>query len=91
MAVAAFAMAALSKGMLLPSGAIHVSQEIELMDFITTNSIVTSHAKVNRKQKRGNLHLLTIDFHILDQDNKTVLTGKTEFILPEPNTSNRGQ
>jgi hypothetical protein len=91
MAVAAFAMAELSKGMSLSSGTIHVSQEIELMDLITTNSIVTSHAKVSRKQKRGNLHLMTIDINILDQNNKTVLYGKTEFVLTESNIGTIGQ
>lgn len=91
MAVAAFAMAALSKGMSLPSGAIHVSQEIELVSTISTDTTVTSHARVSRKQKRSSLHLLTIDIQVLDQNNKTILNGKTEFILPDYDAGDRGQ
>lgn len=90
LAVAAFAMAALSKGISLPPGAIHVSQEIELVNTASTNNTLTSYAKISRKQKRGGFHLLTIDLRVLDQDGKTMLTGKTEFITPEFNTASKG-
>jgi acyl dehydratase len=86
MAIAAFAMAALSKGFSLQSGAIHVSQEMEFINTVSTGDIITSHAKVSRKQKRSIFHILTIDFHAVNQDDKAVLAGKTEFILPESNT-----
>ncbi len=85
MAMAAFAMAALSKGLSLPSGAIHVSQEMEFVNTVSTGDIITSHAKVSRKQKRSIFQILTIDFHAFDQDNKMVMSGKTEFILPVAN------
>lgn len=88
-AVAAFAMAALSKGISLPPGAIHISQEIEIVSTASTNNILTSYAKISRKQKRGGFHLLAIDLRVLDQDGKTMLTGKTEFIAPESNAINK--
>lgn len=88
-AVAAFAMAALSKDISLPPGAIHVSQEIELVNTVSTSNTLTSYAKIVRNQKRGGFHLLTIDLRVLDQDGKTMLTGKTEFIAPESNTASK--
>ncbi len=88
MAIAAFAMATLAKGLSLPSGAIHVSQEIEFLGTVSTSDIITSHARISRKQKRSVFHLLTIDFHAFNQDNKAILAGKTEFILPQSNTGN---
>jgi len=82
MAMAAFAMAALSKGLSLPSGAIHVSQEMEFLSTVSTSDAITSHARVSRKQKRSIFQILTIDFSAFNQDNQKVMTGSTEFILP---------
>lgn len=84
MAVAAYAMAALSGSILLPPGTIHVSQELEFIDTVSTNDTLTSYAMVSRKHDRGKLHLLTIDFYVLNQKQKAVLNGKTSFILPAP-------
>ncbi|MFC2034544.1 MaoC family dehydratase [Chloroflexota bacterium] len=83
MAIAAQAMASLSKNINLPPGAIHVSQEFEFLDTVTVNDTLISHATVSRKQSRGKLHLLTVDLIVFDQKQKVVLTGKTSFILPE--------
>jgi len=83
MAIAAYAMAALSQGISLPLGAIHVSQELEFIDTASVNKSLTSYAKVSRKQNRGKFHLLAIDLNVFDQNQKAVLAGKTTFILPE--------
>ncbi len=83
MAIATFAMAALSECMLLPSGAIHVAQELEFIDTVRKEDVITCHAKVSRKQERGGLRLLTIDLNVFDQEQKAVLAGKTSFILPK--------
>jgi acyl dehydratase len=82
LAVAALAMAALSESLSFPSGAIHVSQEVEFLGEVTTRDDLTSHASVSRKQDRGKLHMLTIDFNVVNQSDKPVLYGKTSFILP---------
>lgn len=81
MAVAAYAIAALSENVL--PGTIHVSQELEFQGVVTVNDTLTCYAKVSRKQSRGKLRLLFIDLNVFNQRNKTVLTGKTSFILPE--------
>ncbi|MFC2005536.1 hypothetical protein ACFLVG_01055 [Chloroflexota bacterium] len=83
MAIAAHAMAALAQRICLPPGTIHVSQELEFIDTVSVNDSLTSYARVNRKQSRGRLHLLDIDLYVQNQNRKTVLAGKTSFILPE--------
>jgi acyl dehydratase len=84
LAVAARVMAALSDSLSFPSGAIHVSQELEFIGTVSAGDTLSSYAKVSRKQDRGRLHLLTIDLDVFNQEKKPVLTGKTSFILPEP-------
>ncbi|MFQ5996857.1 MAG: MaoC family dehydratase [Dehalococcoidales bacterium] len=83
MAVAAYAMATLSENIAFPAGAIHVSQELEFIDIVSTGDTITSYAKVTRKQDRGKLHLLTIDLNVFNQSQKEVLAGKMSVILPE--------
>lgn len=89
MAIAAYAMAALSEGISLPPGAIHVTQEIEFIDTVRVTDTITCHAKVSRKQNRGRLHLMTIDLDVFNQNQKAVFAGKVGFILPEPDEDNR--
>ena len=82
MAVAAYAMAALSESISLPSGTIHVSQELEFIDTVSIKDTITSYAKVSRKQSRSKFHLLTVELNVFNQRQKAVLAGKTSFILP---------
>jgi len=83
MAIAAHAMAALSEGICLPPGTIHVSQEFEFLDTASIDDTFTSYARVGKKQSRGKFNLLVVDLSVGNQDMKKVLTGKTSFILPE--------
>ena len=89
MAVAALAMAALSNTISLPPGSIHVSQELSFVKAISTDDDLTSYAKISRTQKRGGLHLITVDLNVRNQDQQTVLTGKTSFILPRMEAENK--
>jgi len=82
MAVAAYAMAALSESISLPPGTIHVSQELEFIDTVSIKDTITSYAKVSRKQSRGKFHLLIVELNVFTQRQKAVLAGKTSFILP---------
>jgi len=83
MLIAAYAMASLSETICLPSGTIHVSQEFEFIGAASTHDTFISYARVNRKQSRGKFHLLIVNFNVVNQNQKTVLAGKTSFILPE--------
>ncbi len=82
MAIAAYAMAALSRGICLPPGTIHVSQEFEFTKAVRVDDTLTSYARVSRKWGRGKFHILDIGINVCNQDRKTVLTGKTSFMLP---------
>ncbi len=82
MAVSALALAALSEGMTMPPGAIHVSQEVEFLDTVSTADTVTSQATVARSQNRGKFHMVTVALSVVNQGEKEVMTGKTSFILP---------
>ena len=84
MAVAALAMATLSNTISLPPGAIHVSQELSFVKAVSLDDSLTSYARLSRTQKRGKLHLITVDLNVRNQNQQTVLTGKTSFILPQP-------
>ena len=84
MAIAAYAMTALSERISIPPGTIHVSQEIEFIDTVSVGDTIICHAKVSRKQDRGRLHLLAIDLNVFKQNQKVVLAGTTSFVLPMP-------
>ena len=88
LAIAAYAMSALSQSLSLPSGTIHVSQEIEFLKELVIGSRITCQARVSRKQKRRNLHLFTIDLSVFDQNRDLALSGKTSFILTNPESDN---
>ena len=83
MAVAAYAMAAMSESISLPPGTIHVSQEFEFIDVVSIKDTITSYAKVSRRQDRAKFHLLTVDLNVFNQNQERVLAGKTSFVLPK--------
>ncbi len=83
MAVAAYAMAAFIRGICLPPGTIHVSQEFEFIDTVSVGDTLISCARVSRKQSRGKFRLLAIELSVSNQRQKTVLAGKTSLMLPE--------
>ena len=82
MAVAAYAMAALSSSIQLPPGTIHVSQELDFIAMVNVGDAITCRAGVLRKHDRGGLHLMTVSIEVLNQDKQKVLAGKTSFVLP---------
>ncbi|MBA7484856.1 hypothetical protein ES707_20387 [subsurface metagenome] len=83
MAIAAYAMAALSENILLPPGVIHTDGQIQFLGIVNVGDTISCYSRVSQKQDRGRFHLLTIDFTVFNQERKQVLTGKTSFILPE--------
>ena len=82
MAIAAYAMAALSDAICLPPGTIHVSQEFDFLDTASIDDTFTSCATVSKNQSRGKFHLLVVGLNVINQHQKAVLSGKTSFILP---------
>lgn len=83
MALAAHCLAALSEAVSFPEGAVHVSQVVEFTDTAAVGDTITGYARVGRSQKRGRLHLLSIDLCACREDGRVVLRGRTDFILPQ--------
>ena len=83
MAVAAYALSALSGTVSFRDGSVHVSQSVEFAGAITTSDTITSQATVARIQKRGKFHMLSMNLTARKDDNSVVFRGKTDFILPE--------
>ena len=82
MAVTAFAMASLAQGATMPSGTIHVSQELEFLKLARVGDTITCYSKIGRKVERGGLHLMNTDITVLNQNQEKILTGKVGFVLP---------
>ncbi|MDD5092853.1 MAG: MaoC family dehydratase N-terminal domain-containing protein [Dehalococcoidia bacterium] len=82
-AIAACAQAALAEKIVLLPGTIHISQELEFVGIARVCDTLTSRARVSRKQERGKMRLLNIDIEVLDRDSKTIMKGKSSFILPQ--------
>jgi acyl dehydratase len=82
MAVTAYAMTSLSQAVALPSGTIHVSQELDFLKTLEIGDTITCRSKVSRKVDRGGLRLMNIDITVTNQSAEIVLTGKVGFILP---------
>jgi acyl dehydratase len=84
LAITAFAMAALSEGLTLPSGTIHVTQELEFIATVRVGDTITCASKVSRKVDRAGMHIMSTDINVWNQKQEKVLTGRVGFVLPEP-------
>jgi acyl dehydratase len=84
MAVAAFAMNALSQAVVMPPGTIHVSQELDFLKMVRIGDTITCYSTVSRKVDRGGLRLMNTDINVVNQNQEKVLSGKVGFVLPQP-------
>ena len=89
MAIAALSMAAMSRSMSLPDGAIHTNQNLEFHKTVSPGEELVSYAKVVRKVERGKFHMLTIGINVQNRNKATVLSGETGFILPLPSAEEK--
>lgn len=83
MAIVARAMAALSEAIAFPDGTIHVSQSVQFLGLVSTEDTLIGRARVDRVQRRGRLHLVSIELSADREDGQPVLRAKTDFILPQ--------
>jgi acyl dehydratase len=82
MAVTALAMSALAHSFSVPSGTIHVSQELEFLKIVRVDDTIPCRSKISRKVERGGLRLMNTDITVTNQNQEIVLTGKVGFVLP---------
>ena len=81
LAIAAYAMTALSKSLVLPPGSIHASQELEFFQSVPMGATIYCQGRVAQKLSRGKLNLLTIELSALNQAKEKVLSGKATLVL----------
>ena len=82
LAIAAYAMTAMSSSLTMPGGAIHASQELEFFKLVPIGTKVNCQAKVARKLSRGQMHMLVLELNVLDENNEMVQSGKATVMLP---------
>jgi len=82
LAIAAYAMTALSQSFSVPPGSIHASQEFEFLKLVPIGSTISCGGKIVQKVQRGRLHLLVLEINALNQDKEKVLSGKATVAVP---------
>ncbi len=82
LAIAAYAMTAMSKFLSLPPGVIHVSQELDFLKLVPIGAVINCQAKVARKVSRGQMRMLVLESGIWDQNGEKVQSGKATLMLP---------
>ena len=81
-AVGALAMGSMMDNLVLPPGAIHVSQDFVFHRPAGIGEKLRSSSSVKRKVDRSRLQMLTITISVTDSRNQPVLTGDIGFIVP---------
>jgi len=82
LAMAAYAMTALSQSFSVPKGAIHAAQEFEFLKSVPIGTTISCSGKVVQKVQRGQLYLLVLEINALNQDKEKVLSGKATVAVP---------
>lgn len=82
LAIAAYAMTALSQSFPVPAGAIHAAQELEFLKLVPIGTTISCSGKVAQKVQRGQLYLLVLEISALNQDKEKVLAGKATVAVP---------
>lgn len=77
------ALGALLKNIDLPSGTIHLSQEIRLNKPVRIGQRYYCHGTLIQNQLRGGLRIMAIQIKVSDDTGAVVLEGKTSFVLSE--------
>ena len=84
LAVAARVLANLSRLTLSPPGTVHSSQEFEFCTSIAPGEQLGLRARVENKLDRGDLHLLTTTFKVVDSRKDIVISGRITVACRAP-------
>ena len=82
LAIAAYAMSALSQSFSVPPGSIHASQEFEFLKLVPIGTTISCSGKIAQKVQRGKLQLVVLEINALNQDKEKVLSGKATIVVP---------
>jgi len=83
LAIAACAIAALSKSFAVPPGTIHAAQELEFLKIIPLGSKINCGGKIASKLQRGRLNLISIEINAVNMEKEKVLSGKATIAVPD--------
>lgn len=81
LAIAAYAMKAISQTVPLPPGSVHTSQELEFFKPVAVGENISCQARIIQKISRANLNMVMIEINTVDQNNEKILSGKTTLTL----------
>jgi len=87
LAIAAYAMTALSQSFSVPPGSIHASQEFEFFKLVPIGTVIDCHTKVIRKLARTMMRMLVLELNIFDENKERVQSGKATLVLPVQGTN----
>ncbi len=84
LAIAACAIATMTKSVPLPPGtiAIHASQELEFLKLVPSGATIECHIGVAQKIARGKMSMLVLELEIFDKDREKVQSGRATIALP---------
>lgn len=76
LAIAAYAMRAMSQSFPLPPGAIHAAQELEFVKPVTVGSHINCQSRVLQKISRAGLNMVVIELSTFDQVKQRFFLGE---------------
>jgi len=83
MAVAALALRSLMEEMVLPAGAIHVSQELEFVRAVEAGERITCRAWLSHRSQRGGWWVLAVEMEGAGESGQPVLAGRSTVMVPQ--------
>ena len=81
LAIAAYAMKAISQTVPLPPGSVHTSQELEFFKPVAVGEHISCQARIIQKISRANLNMVMIEINTVDKNNEKILSGKATLTL----------
>jgi len=83
MAVAALALRSLMEEMVLPAGAIHISQELEFVRAVEAGERITCRAWLSHRSQRGGWWVLAVEMEGAGESGQPVLAGRSTVMVPQ--------
>ncbi|MCL0044454.1 MaoC family dehydratase N-terminal domain-containing protein, partial [Dehalococcoidia bacterium] len=81
-AIATLGIRTILGGLSLPSGAIHVSQELTTHRAASFGETVSCHATVTQISQRKDGQFLVIEFTVADDQAQPIVNGRTTLMVP---------
>jgi len=82
LAIAAYAMKAMTDSSDLPPGVVHISQDFQFLKPVKIGDRLHARAKVVQRIPRSSMTVLTIEINTYDRNDQLVLAGKATAFVP---------